>query len=445
MAGRPLLWQHDDREVIGRITAGESRDDGVHVTADIVPTSRGRDVQTLILSGTATGLSLGFTPAQSRRLQSGEIEYSSVVCHEISCTPTPAFPTAQITESRMMSEDQTTPQTTTDDTAVVALSERIAELEERFDATRSQQTQPARTLSVPDAFAVGLVDYARTRRNLALADVVSGNNAGILPPDWSSEVRRYVDASRPLINASGKMAFPATGATLYVPRVLQEVLVGPRGQEKTEVPSRAMQTGQDNYQAEFAAGAVDVSLELIAMSDPSIVSLVAVSLLEAYAAHSETVHVTNTENAATPVGLLDTTSYKTLIDDLIGNSIAIRQATGMPGDYVAATSDDWAAILGLVDSDNRRIFATNGASNADGAASLTAQMLNVGGINIFHSHASTTSVMFNSKSLRVSEKTPATVAADNVALLGRDFGIWGAIITVPMYPDGIRAFAPVGP
>ena len=112
----------------------------------------------------------------------------------------------------------------------------------------------------------------------------------------------------------------------------------------------------------------------------------------------------------------------------------------MPGDYLAATSDDWAAILGLVDNDSRRIFSTTGATNADGGAALTAEMINVGGINIFHSHNATVSCQFNKKALRVAERQPTQIDAANVELMGRDFGILGAIITLPLYPAGILAY-----
>jgi hypothetical protein len=72
---------------------------------------------------------------------------------------------------------------------------------------------------------------------------------------------------------------------------------------------------------------------------------------------------------------------------------------------------------------------------------FTAESLNVGGVAVFHSPYSTVDVQFNTTALRKAEQPPMTVTATNVALMGRDIGILGATIFLPLYPAGILKHA----
>jgi HK97 family phage major capsid protein len=359
---------------------------------------------------------------------------------ELSVTPLPAYANAVVTATR--DEENPMPDTPSDVTAtrdqvdLSPLSERLDQIESRMAAqTRTAELVP---VTVTEAFVAGLRDFADTRQTRALADVVSATNAGLLPANWMSEVIGYLDNRRPVIAAAGSLPFPTSGYSLTFPRITQRTTVATRGTEKTEPPTQNLTTDSATYTADWWAGAVDIALELIQQSDPSVLQVVVADMLDQYAVASEAGVVADLEVVGQAHGaLLDTTSYAALIADLIGVSATIRAATGMPGDLLAAPTADWQAILGLVDGDNRRIFATNGPVNADGSASLTAEMINVGGITVFHSPASSASVQFNSKSFRVAEKAPQTLAVDNVALLGRDVGVLGATITAPLYTGGI--------
>ena len=443
VVGVPLHWSHDRAEPIGHITGARNEAGGLEVDAVILPTTRGRDAAMLLRAGSVRGFSVGFEPTEQSTTPHG-IRYDRATLAELSVTAHPAYKPAAVTSVREQEKPMSEKITTAEDPRVDDLTRQVSDLTDRLTeaVTRMAPPEPQRTLSVTEVMALAIRDAATTRQTRALADVVSGGNSGIMPPDWSSEVRRYVDTRRPVIANSGSMGFPATGYTLTVPKVTQETLVGARGAEKSEAPSRALTTSSDTFTAEWAAGAVDVAMELIAQSDPSVVSLVTQSLLDQYAVHSEGVHVTNATAAGTATGAaLDTSSYATLIGDLIDGSATIRAATGAPGDMVAANTTDWRAILGLVDGDNRRVFATNGGTNADGSASLTAEMINIGGINVFHAWSAATTLQFNQIALRVAEKPPMQISLDNVALMGRDFGILGAILTLPLYPAGILKYS----
>ena len=97
----------------------------------------------------------------------------------------------------------------------------------------------------------------------------------------------------------------------------------------------------------------------------------------------------------------------------------------------------------MVADDGRRILATTGSTNADGSAALTAQSVNIGGITVGHNPRASVDLHFNTKALRVAEKPPVSLTSDNVALMGRDVGVLGALITLPLYPAGILKYATI--
>jgi hypothetical protein len=115
---------------------------------------------------------------------------------------------------------------------------------------------------------------------------------------------------------------------------------------------------------------------------------------------------------------------------VIGTSADIRAATGIPGDRLALTDASWAAVVGLLNP-------AAPAANPGTAPDLTAEAINVGGVLAFHAPALASDLQFNTRSLRNSERTPDTVSSNNVALMGRDIGIIGATIALPLYPAGI--------
>lgn len=314
------------------------------------------------------------------------------------------------------------------------IMQRIDQLEAR---SMERHQLPQRTLSVRDALVAQLADVKGGRLR-ALADVLSSGNSGVLPPAWSSEVRNTLDGMRYMFPRVGSVAFPSSGYTLTLPKVVNHTTVGPRGAEKTQIPTSALTTGQDIYTATWYAGGVDVALEVIAQSDPSILGIVVEDLLRAYASVTDLALTSALEAAATPAGsTLDTSDYGAFVADIITSGDAIRVATGQFGDQLSLTTASWKKVLGFVDTTGRRILASGGATNSDGSVQLTGSQVDVAGITVFHNPRAAEDMQFNTISARVAEKPPIQVQNDNVALMGRDVGILGAFMDMPVYPAGI--------
>jgi len=437
--GTPILYGHDRGEQIGQIISADDTPVGLAITGRILAaTNRGGDAIALMRDGALRGLSVGFEPVEAKATATGR-QYTRALLHELSTTPLPAYGDKS-TVTAVREEEEDMPDQNREAIDLAPITERIDQLEARM----VQRTAPEpRTFGVVEAFAEQLRASKDSRQLRALADVVSQSNAGVLPPSWTSEVVGYVDSMRYLFANAGSIGFPATGHSLTVPSVAVHTTVAARGAEKTEIPSQALTTGSTTYQAAWYAGGVDVALEVIWQSDPSVWEIVVRDLLAQYAAATDQAATLAAETAGAPHGAaLDLGSYAGFIADVIGVGEQIRAATGFFGDRLSLTTASYQTLLGLVDSDNRRLFATQGSTNADGSAALTANAINVGGVVAYHNPRAAEDMQYSEGTLRIAEKPPATLSTDNVALMGRDVGVLGAIITVPVYGgDGIVVYS----
>jgi HK97 family phage prohead protease/HK97 family phage major capsid protein len=439
--GRPLLWSHQRDEPIGHITEAKDTPKGLEISAVIQPTARGRDAITLLNAGSISGLSVGFDPVE-RRQEKGAVQYTRARLHELSLTPLPAYPSATVTATR---NEEEMADTTTEVREEAAPVVDLAPIQTRLDQIEARMidrgAKPAHTLGVREAFAVQLMDaYQHGGKTRALADVLSSGNAGVLPPQWSSEVRNIFDRQRYLIPRLGSVAFPSAGYSLTIPKVLVHTLVGPRGAEKTTIPSRALTTGSDTFTATWYAGGVDIALELISQSDPSIYTIAVDDLLGQYAAVTDNAATLWLETVGTATGaVLDFTNYGTFVAAVMTQAEAIRAATGEPGDKLQLKSASWAKLIGMVDTTGRRIISSGDYS--DGSANLLSSSVNVGGIDVFVNPRATNDVQFNTYAARIAEKPPLQVTSDNVNLMGRDVGILGALIPLPFVAAGIKRYS----
>ena len=191
-------------------------------------------------------------------------------------------------------------------------------------------------------------------------------------------------------------------------------------------------------------GWLDISYELIRTSSPGAVAVAVDDMLGQAALHSEQTFITAVETAATASGaVIDFSTYGAFIKSVRGVVRTIRTVAGKGATpKFALTPDSWDELLAFVDANDRRLLATTGPSNADGAASLTADMVSLAGLTFFESPYSSVDVGYNDNSLMASELPPLQLSADNPQLVGRDVAVLGNIMAVTRVPAGIVKFAP---
>jgi hypothetical protein len=138
---------------------------------------------------------------------------------------------------------------------------------------------------------------------------------------------------------------------------------------------------------------------------------------------------------------LATGTYAAFVAAVEAQVDAIDDATGEPPTRLAVTRAQWQALVAMIDGNDRRLFATIGAQNADAQVGLTARSFSLpGGIEVYKVKGLTQAVLFNTDALKASDSGPQRVESLNVSLMGRDIGILGRTMLVPRIPSGVVVF-----
>ena len=274
--GKPLAWRHD--APVGVITEAANEPDGLYITANILDTVQGRDAATLAKAGAVKGLSVGFTPIKSLRSKTGNaIRHITAQLMETSLTHMPAYSGAGITTIR--EETKMDPEETTEEAVVVSedkeAREAIAQVREsvaKIEA-RAFTSEPVHPLAQYRSFG----DYSKAVlsgevESRALFDQVTGDNPGVMPPNWMLQVMGIIDLGRRVINGvGGPQSAGTAGMDInwpYFDGVLTDI-VEAQANQKDEVNSVQISIEKGTATlATYAAGS-DISYQLLQRSSPS--------------------------------------------------------------------------------------------------------------------------------------------------------------------------------
>jgi hypothetical protein len=91
----PLLWAHDQREIVGHALSLEEDAKGLRGRWKLVDTARGSDAYKLLKAGSLTGLSIGYIPEESDN-EKGVRVLRKVSLMEVSLVPTPMLDVARV-------------------------------------------------------------------------------------------------------------------------------------------------------------------------------------------------------------------------------------------------------------------------------------------------------------------------------------------------------------
>lgn len=127
----PLLMDHErsTRAHVGVVTAMQDVGDAIVMTADVFDTAEGRAaleyVKAVLASGASTGFSIGFVPRASTMVKVGDAvveRFTEIELREVSITPMPAVPGADVTNAR--AEDTAQPER--DEVELLTVAARLA-------------------------------------------------------------------------------------------------------------------------------------------------------------------------------------------------------------------------------------------------------------------------------------------------------------------------------
>ena len=453
-----LLSQHDLKKPIGRMTAAETRADGIYATFKLSRSSGGNDALIMAQEGLVTGLSIGAEILASKPSKDGHTVVSSARLKEVSLVTVPAFASSEILEIAaeevipVEENPQTESETVVEDTTVEAAPVEAAAVEAaRPTVTAMYYTNPRLNLNITAG------EYAKAQLNASRGDADArelmaalqvatvAENTGMVPPTYLKDVIGIIDSSRPFIDSIERAALPASGMKIFTPKLGTQASVDLTAEGAEFASSDTTVTFQEDLVVKFA-GAGKLDLELVDRSDPSFLDLYLRELAASYAQKTDAYAAKIAADGSADSS--STTIYKAIAKS-IADSYAIMRQT--PNNLLVAPSGgnddvDYAGLLGAVDGSNRPLFAAAAPQNAAGLITQGSTNGTVAGLNLVvdPNYAGGTSaikvgLVYPTMAMRFHESGTLQIRANVVANGQLEIGIYGYVAVVNRYPTAFRA------
>lgn len=453
-----LLSQHDLKKPIGRMTAAETRADGIYATFKLSRSSGGNDALIMAQEGLVTGLSIGAEIIASQPSKDGHTVVSSARLKEVSLVTVPAFASSEILEIAaeevipVEENPQTESETVVEDTTVEAAPVEAAAVEAaRPTVTASYYTTPRLNLNVTAG------EYAKAQLNAsrgdadareliaALSVATVAENTGMVPPTYLKDVIGIIDSSRPFIDSIERAALPASGMKIFTPKLGTQASVGLTAEGAEFASSDTTVTFQEDDVVKFAGAGV-LDLELVDRSDPSFLDLYLRELAASYAQKTDQYAAKIAADGSSDSS--STTIYKAIAKSIADSFGVMRQT---PNNLLVATSGgndnvDFAGLLGEVDSTGRPLYAAASPMNANGLVTQGSTSGTIAGLNLVvdPNYTGGTSnikvgLVYPTMAMRFHESGTLQIRTNVVSNGQLEIGIYGYVAVVNRYPAAFRA------
>jgi HK97 family phage prohead protease len=450
-----LLSQHDLKKPIGRMTAAETRADGVYATFKLSRSTSGNDALIMAQEGLITGLSIGAEILASKPSKDGYTVVSLARIKEVSLVTVPAFASAEILEIAAEAVSPVEENQTTESETAVEETTPAVEATPSVEAASVEAARPTVSASYYTAprvntdvtagqFAKAQILAARgdaDARDLVAALQVAtvAENTGMVPPTYLKDIIGIIDASRPFIDSIERAALPASGMKVFTPKLGAQAIVGLTAEGAEYASQDTAVTFQEDNVVKFA-GAGILDEELVLRSDPSFLDLYLRELAASYAQKTDAYALGLARDAA--VGSSGASIYKAIADG-IADSYNVMRFT--PNRLVvhptAAGSISYADLLGAEDGNDRPLFAAAVPQNAGGLITQGSTQGTVAGLSLVVDPNYTGdkfALVYPSAAMRFHESGTLQVRSNIVANGQLEIGISGFVCAVNRYPDAFR-------
>jgi HK97 family phage prohead protease len=454
-----LLSQHDLKKPIGRMTAAETRADGIYATFKLSRSSGGNDALIMAQEGLVTGLSIGAEILASKPSKDGHTVVSSARLKEVSLVTVPAFASSEILEIAaeevipVEENPQTESETAVENTpeTVAAPVEAAAVEAARPTVTAMYYTNPRLNLNITAG------EYAKAQLNASRGDADArelmaalqvatvAENTGMVPPTYLKDVIGIIDSSRPFIDSIERAALPASGMKIFTPKLGTQATVELTAEAAEFASTDTTVTFQEDNVVKFA-GAGKLDLELVDRSDPSFLDLYLRELAASYAQKTDQYAAKIAADGSADSS--STTIYKAIAKSIADSFGVMRQT---PNNLLVATSGgndavDFAGLLGEVDTTGRPLYAAAAPQNANGLITQGSTNGTVAGLNLVVDPNYTggtagvkVGLVYPTMAMRFHESGTLQIRANVVANGQLEIGIYGYVAVVNRYPTAFRA------
>lgn len=451
-----LFSGHDHRAgglPIGRIVEARSTDKGLEIRALISDTPKGREVHQLLRDGVLTKFSIGFEPLDYRVEDEDVLVHTRAVLKEVSVVPFPAYDGASVSEVRSATPEATERQDvveTTDNTEVAELRDQLSDLERKL-AVITEQGAGMQAAMAPQFRSGGELLKALAsnddKARAELRDFGTSVEADITRPGWISKPLKLVQEKRRVVNLFSTAPLPATGNSVEYPFV--KTTTGTVGKQTAEGDALAyMEVALDTGTSPVATygGYSSVSRQAIERSDLAYLDAVlryqALQYAKSTEAAARTAFLAMTGTADT-FPKLSLAKAKDWIDLIVDAAGTIEDASlGLEADFVYVSRDVFKAIAGLMDGNDRPVFALReGSANTIGSANLVKAGANVGGLPVVcdpKAGAGTLRIASaEAFSTLESGGAPFRLQDESIVNLTKDFSLYGYLATTANDQGGV--------
>jgi hypothetical protein len=274
-----------------------------------------------------------------------------------------------------------------------------------------------------------------------LADQITGDNPGVIPPSWVQTIAGIPTFTRPAINAlGGPRPLGDTGMELdwpYLDPALDlDAIVAEQVAQKTDITSVLVKILKGSNAIHTYAGGSDVAYQLIRRSRPAYREAYVRVLTVAYNRTTEAAfEAALLAGAGDSMVLSATATADAVRAFLFGASSRVNAATGSPATVDLVSPTEFQRLGGLAG-----LFPTPyGTSNVAGTATASTLRIEVSGLPIVEAPFLTgnTHIVTNGEAAAWHEDGPFPISAEDVAKLGQNVAVWGMGTSALYVPAGI--------
>jgi HK97 family phage major capsid protein len=272
-----------------------------------------------------------------------------------------------------------------------------------------------------------------------LDDVITTDNAGVVPPAYLTELIGVIDNSRPFLSTTRRLPTPDSGMKLTVPVINQRPTVAKQTSEKAEVDSTKTLIGTTDFNAITIAGAGDLSLQIIKRSSPNFLNLWIELLAEAYAIESEDQAVLALLNATGGVGAATALDPENLA--LGAAYVAAFDAIRRPPDTIWLSTEAVGAFIDAKASTSNQPLYPGLQASATAAGGITGVISGLRPVHVpsLDAHGAY-AIVGPSSGFAWAEDGTYTLQVDVPAKAGRDVALVGMLWPAPWYPAAFTTF-----
>jgi HK97 family phage prohead protease len=389
-----LFSQHDMKKPIGRMTASETKADGIYATFKLSRSSAGTDALVMASEGLVSGLSIGAEIISSKPSRDGHTVVTAAKLKEVSLVTEPAFKSAQVleiaaeeapaetveenlpTESETVVEDTTVEATPVEAAAVEAARPTVQAMV--YTTPRIEVTKRNYLENTLKANVFGDED---SRQWLRAADNDQTTGAGFIPTPQSTQLLNFLsNADRPMIDSVSRGTMPEFGKTFELPKITEVPLVD-QIDENGPVTESQLEASFITVTKKSFKGRAITTLELLTNSTPAFLDELLVQMEYAYAKDTEEFVTTAIQGAGTLNATAQANSATGLLSYVSSAAAAVYSASLGFARNMVVTPEQWANIMSYNDA-GRPIYIAANPQNAGGALSPTSLRGNVAGLDL---------------------------------------------------------------